>query len=464
METILLVEDKPELREMLTQALRDMQLEVTAAPNLESAVSALQKQRFSAILTDLKLPTGSGMDVLQAALESDPATPVIVMTAYGTISQAVEAMRSGAYDFIQKPIDLNHLEQLLRRAIERQQLQRENIVLKEVYAQRYGFPRIVGEHPTLQSAAAAMQKIAQADTTVLLLGESGTGKELFARAIHQLSPRAPKPMLSINCAAIPESLLENELFGHEKGAFTGADTRRAGKFELAHGGTIFLDEIGELPPSAQAKLLRVLEERTVERLGGSASIRADVRVITATNRDLQAASEAGEFRKDLYFRLSVFPINIPPLRERASDIPILAECFLDRFRRELRKPRLSLSEDAIRAMENYSWPGNVRELSNLIERMAILHEGEIGPAELALPAQKQRMTSRSQHAPAKQNDEPLTAGAKLSDVSARAVAEVERTHIESVLRSCRWNKNAAAAQLGISYKTLLNKLHAYGLD
>src|SRR5262249_46008186 len=212
METILLVEDKPELREMLTQAMRDMQFEVTAASNLESAVSALQRQRFSAVLTDLKLPTGSGMDVLQAALENDPATPVIVMTAHGTITQAVEAMRSCAYDFIHKPIDLNHLEQLLRRAIEGQQLRRENILLNEVYAQRYGFPRIIGEHPTLQSAAAAMQKIAQADTTVLLLGESGTGKELFARAIHQLSPRAPKPMLSINCAAIPESLLENELF------------------------------------------------------------------------------------------------------------------------------------------------------------------------------------------------------------------------------------------------------------
>jgi len=463
METILLVEDKPELREMLTHALRDMQFEVSAAANLDAAVSALQKQRFSAVLTDLKLPAGSGMDVLQSALDSDPATPVILMTAYGTIAQAVEAMRSGAYDFIQKPVDLNHLEQLLRRAIERQQLLRENIVLKEVYAQRYGFPRIVGEHPSLQAAANAMQKIAQTDTTVLLLGESGTGKELFARAIHQLSTRAQKPMLSINCAAIPEPLLENELFGHEKGAFTGADTRRAGKFELAHGGTIFLDEIGELPASAQAKLLRVLEERTVERLGGSAAIRADVRVIAATNRDLQAAADAGEFRKDLYFRLSVFPVNIPPLRDRPADIPLLAEYFLDRFRRELRKPRLLLAENAIRTMQNYAWPGNVRELSNLVERMAILHDGEITAADLGLSAEKQRKIGASQQIPAKQNGEPANT-AKLADVSARAVAEVERTHIEFVLRSCKWNKNAAAEQLGISYKTLLNKLHAYGLD
>lgn len=462
MESILLVEDKPELREMLTHALRDMDFDVTAAADLRSGVAALFQQRFAAVLTDLKLPSGSGMDVLQAALDSDPATPVILMTAYGTIAQAVEAMRSGAYDFIQKPVDLNHLEQLLRRAIERQQLQRENIVLKEAYAQRYGFPRIVGEHSALQAVANAMQKIAPTDTTVLLLGESGTGKELFARAIHQLSPRASKPMLSINCAAIPEPLLENELFGHEKGAFTGADTRRPGKFELAHGGTIFLDEIGELPGSAQAKLLRVLEERTVERLGGSATIRADVRVIAATNRDLAAAAENGAFRKDLYFRLSTFPVNIPPLRERASDIPVLAEYFLDQLRRERRKPRLSLREDALEAMRNYAWPGNVRELSNLIERMAILHDGEISAADLGISDQ-QRKTGKSQ--PSTNHDQqPLAAGAKLADISARAVAEVERTHIETVLRGCKWNKNAAAQQLGISYKTLLNKLHTYGLD
>lgn len=464
MESILLVEDKPELREMLAHALRDMDFEVTATADLKSGVAALHQQRFSAVLTDLKLPSGSGMDVLHAALDSDPATPVVLMTAYGTIAQAVEAMRSGAYDFIQKPIDLNHLEQLLRRAVERQQLQRENIVLKEAYAQRYGFPRIIGEHPALQEVANAMQKIAPTDTTVLLLGESGTGKELFARAIHQLSPRASKPMLSINCAAIPEPLLENELFGHEKGAFTGADTRRPGKFELAHGGTIFLDEIGELPAAAQAKLLRVLEERTVERLGGSATIRTDVRVIAATNRDLASAAETGGFRKDLYFRLSAFPVNIPPLRERASDIPVLAEYFLDQFRRELRKPRLKLADDALKAMENYGWPGNVRELSNLVERMAILHDGEISAADLGLSVQEQRKNLVKSQPSVNHDEKQLAASAKLADISARAVAEVERTHIESVLKSCKWNKNAAAQQLGISYKTLLNKLHAYGLD
>src|SRR5437868_13657605 len=264
METILLVEDKTELRQMLVHALERMKFQPVAVSGLADALSELRRQRFSAVLTDLKLPAGSGLDVLKAALDDDPAVPVIIMTAYGTIAQAVSAMREGAYDFIQKPIDLDQLKHVLTRAIERQQLLRENIVLKEEYARSVGIPRIVGEHPAMQSAAREMQRVAVTDGTVLLLGESGTGKELFARAIHQLSPRGAKPMVAINCAAMPETLIENELFGHERGAFTGADSRRAGKFELAHGGTIFLDEIGELPLTVQSKLLRVLEEKVVE--------------------------------------------------------------------------------------------------------------------------------------------------------------------------------------------------------
>src|SRR5262249_39387878 len=312
------------------------------AGSLEEALRGLRQQRFAAILTDLKLPSGTGIDVLKAALEDDPSVPVIIMTAYGTIAQAVEAMREGAFDFIQKPVDLNYLNHLLKRAIERQQLVRENIVLKEEYARTMGLPRIVGESEVMKAAAQEMQKIAPSDSTVLLLGESGTGKELFARAIHQLSPRAQKPMVAINCAAIPESLIENELFGHEKGAFTGANARKAGKFELAHGGTIFLDEIGELPLAVQGKLLRVLEEKLVERLGGTAAFRADVRVIAATNRDLEAAVTEQKFRRDLFYRLNVFPIRIPPLRERGDDILLIAESFLERFRRERGKAKLTL--------------------------------------------------------------------------------------------------------------------------
>jgi DNA-binding NtrC family response regulator len=435
MDSILLVEDKDELREMLTHALKRMGYAVTAAAQLADALKALQREHFSAVLTDLKLPSGTGMDVLRAALEADSATPVIVMTAYGSIQDAVAAMRDGAYDFIQKPIDLEHLKHLLARAIERQQLLRENLVLKEEYAQRYGFPRMIGEHPAMLAAAREMQRIAAADTTVLLLGESGTGKELFARAIHQLSARGNKPFVALNCAAIPETLVENELFGHERGAFTGANARKLGKFEMAEGGTIFLDEIGELPLEVQGKLLRVLEQRTLERLGGTSSITVDVRVITATNRDLEAAAEAGEFRRDLYYRLAVFPIRIPALRERGEDVELLAEHFLERFRRELRKPRLALGSDVRAALRRHKWPGNVRELQNVMERAAILNDGEIHAADLGLAAQNGVEEKKA-----------------------------ERARIESTLRACKWNKNDAAQKLGISYRTLLSKIHAYELD
>ena len=435
MDSVLLVEDKPELREMLQTALARMKYEVTAAGDLAAALGELKRRHFSLVLTDLKLPAGSGMDVLQAALAGDPDVPVVLMTAYGTVPQAVDAMKHGAYDFIQKPIDLDHLEQLTRRAIDRQRLLRENLVLKEEHARRFGFPRIVGESAGMQAAARELQRVAPSESTVLLLGESGTGKELFARALHQLSPRAQKAFVALNCAAIPETLIENELFGHEKGAFTGADSRRAGKFEAANGGTIFLDEVGELPEAVQAKLLRALEERTIERLGGSGPQKVDVRILAATNRDLEHDER---FRRDLYFRLAVFPIRIPPLRERGGDIALLAEIFLDRFRRELRKPRLAFTKAALDALRAYAWPGNVRELQNLIERAAILTEAEIGMEELAIPQAK---------------------------AAAAAVAgEDERAQLESVMRDCKWNKTAAAERLGISTKTLLARLRAHGLD
>ncbi len=457
-EPILLVEDKPELREMLTHALARMNFQPLAVASTEEALQALKTQRFAAVLTDLKLPTGSGMDVLKAALTDDAGVPVIIMTAYGTIAQAVNAMRDGAFDFIQKPVDLNHLNHLLTRAIERQQLLRENIVLKEEYARSLGFPRIVGESAAMEGAAQEMQRIAATESTVLLLGESGTGKELFARAIHQLSPRASKPMVAINCAAIPESLIENELFGHEKGAFTGADSRRPGKFELAHGGTIFLDEIGELPLAAQGKLLRVLEEHVVERLGGTVPFRADVRVIAATNRDLQAAVSSGHFRSDLFYRLNVFPIQIPALRDRDEDVTLIAETFLDRFRRELKKPMLRFSDDALAAMGAHRWPGNVRELQNVIERASILHDGTLHAAELGFGGPLKAAAA------AAGAEIPYEFEGSLPEATARAVETVERTKIEATLRECKWNRQAAAEKLGISYKTLLTKAKQYGLD
>lgn len=455
MDSILLVEDKTELREMLTTALGRMGYEVSSAADAPQAMTLLATQRFAAVLTDLKLPGGSGMDVLRAALDNDATLPVVLMTAFGSVQQAVQAMRDGAFDFIEKPIDLDHLQQLLARAIERQQLLRENVVLREESARRLGLPRILGDHPKLQEAARGMQRIAPSESTVLLLGESGTGKELFARAIHQLSPRAKRPFVAINCAAIPDTLVENELFGHEKGAFTGANHRKAGRFEMAHGGTLFLDEIGEIPLTVQAKLLRALEEKKIERLGGSGEVAVDVRIVAATNRNLEQAAAAGEFRQDLFYRLNVFPIAIPPLRERGEDVVLLAESFLDRFRREWRKPRLKFSADALAALRAHSWPGNVRELQNVIERAAILHDAELHAADLGLSA-----NVRAAAAP----DTELSLDGSLSDVSAQAVRAVEKAKIDATLRECKWNKAEAAKRLGISYKTLLTKIHAYGLD
>ena len=458
METILLVEDKAELREMLMHALARMDFHPVPAANVAEALRELRTQRFSAVLTDLKLPAGSGLNVLAAALDEDANVPVIIMTAHGTIPDAVAAMREGAYDFIQKPIDLAHLKHLLTRAIERQQLLRENLVLKEEYARSLGFPRIIGEDNVMRAVAREMQRIAPTDSAVLLLGESGTGKELFARAIHQLSPRAAKPLVSINCAAIPESLLENELFGHERGAFTGADSRRPGKFELAHGGTIFLDEVGELPLNAQAKLLRVLEEKAVERLGGTTPIKTDVRVIAATNKDLESAMREQGFRSDLFYRLNVFPIRIPALRERGDDVLTLAQHFLARFRNERNKAGLTLGADAVAALKGHSWPGNVRELQNVMERACILNDGELRAADLGLAANVRASAPGAAAKPATSLDGSLT------EVTARAIESVERAKIEATLRECKWSKAETANRLGISYKTLLSKIHAYGLD
>ncbi|MGH9392637.1 MAG: sigma-54-dependent transcriptional regulator, partial [Terriglobales bacterium] len=350
METVLIVEDKHELRLMLKTALTHEGFSIAEAPDGETAVKLIHSQNFALVLSDLKLPGISGLQVLQAAHEHAPNTPVVIMTAYGSIEEAVRAVKDGAYDFIQKPLDLAHLSLLLRRAIAQQQLQRENVLLKEEFSARYGFPKIIGEHESMRRAAAALQRIAATDTTALLLGESGTGKELFARAIHQLSPRSQQPFVAINCAAIPETLVETELFGHERGAFTGANARKLGKFELAHHGTIFIDEIGEIPLAVQAKILRVLEERAFERVGGVQQVQVDVRIVAATNRDLERAASEKLFREDLYFRLAAFPILIPPLRERGEDVLALAAAFLQQFCRDLKKNPLRLSSSVQKAL------------------------------------------------------------------------------------------------------------------
>src|SRR5688500_3539659 len=373
---VLLVEDKDSLRAMLRHALEAQGHAVLEARDQAEAIHQLQQTRPAVVLTDLKLPNGDGFGVLRAAKELDPELQVIVMTAYGSIQDAVTAMREGAMDFLAKPVDPDHLLLMVERAIAQRRMLTDYILLKEEMAERRGAPRIIGDDAKLRHVLQQLHRASATDATVLLEGESGTGKELFARGLHALSPRADGPFVAINCAAIPETLLETELFGHEKGAFTGAANRKPGKFELAHRGTLFLDEIGDLPLPLQAKILRALEEKRFERVGGTASVQVDVRLVAATNRGLRAQVAARRFREDLFFRLSVFPIVVPPLRERKGDIIRLARYFVDRLCRDMKKRPLSLTPEAIITLQEYRWPGNVRELQNCIERAVILAEGD----------------------------------------------------------------------------------------
>jgi DNA-binding NtrC family response regulator len=454
--SVLLVEDKDSLRTMLRLAIESQGHTVIEARDQPEAVHALQQSRPAVVLTDLRLPQGDGFGVLRAAKEHDPELPVVVMTAYGSIQDAVEAMKEGALDFLAKPVDPEHLLLLLERALAQRRLVTENILLKDELAARRGAPQIIGDAPALKQVIVALQRAAGTDATVLLEGESGTGKELFARALHALSERADGPFVAINCAAIPDNLLETELFGHEKGAFTGAVGRKPGKFELAHRGTLFLDEIGDLPLALQGKILRALEERRFERVGGTVSLHVDVRIVAATNKGLRAAVAAKVFREDLYFRLSVFPITIPPLRDRPDDIPILARVFVERFCREMKKKVATLSPGAIELLQKYPWPGNVRELQNSMERTVILADGDtILPRHLNLTL----------HAPMRQEAPNPWAGfdfsGSLSEVARRAQAEVEKRKIEQVLKEAGGDKGRASEILQLPYKTLLMKLKDY---
>jgi len=453
MPDILLVEDKDSLRRVLRLTLENAGYSVTEAADARAAINEIERMPHRVVLTDLRMPNGSGLDVLRAARAVDGDTPVIVMTAYGSIDEAVQAMKDGAHDFLQKPVDSNHLLLLVGRALDQSRLRTENLLLREEWSKRYGFPRIIGESDAIKRAVAETQRVAQTEATVLLLGESGTGKELFARAVHHLSNRRDKPFVAINCAAIPETLIENELFGHERGAFTGASDRRLGKFELATDGTVFLDEIGELPLAVQGKLLRAIEEKVVDRIGGRAPVPVDVRIVAATNKDLRAAVDNGEFRGDLFFRLAVFPIQIPPLRERGDDIALLARHFAAQLGKELRGRAASLSDASIEAVRAHSWPGNVRELENAIERACILADAQkLEPRDLGLVATASDAQSLG-----------LDTSGTLGEATERTVRLVERQKIAESLAAHDGNKTRAAETLAISYKTLLTKIKEYGL-
>ncbi|MGA2191855.1 MAG: sigma-54 dependent transcriptional regulator [Nitrospirota bacterium] len=449
---LLVIEDNKSMAVMLSKTLGAEGYRVVLAGNAEEGLAAADREKVDLVLTDLKLPGMSGLEALKALKAKKPLLPIIIMTAFGSIETAVEAVKAGAYDFLTKPFDTSHMLVLVERALEGGRLAAENLVLKEEFAEILGFPKLVGESRALKDSFELIKKAAPTTTTVLLTGESGTGKELFARALHHLSPRSTGPFVAINCAAIPRDLLESELFGHEKGAFTGADTRRIGKFELADNGTVFLDEVGEMDMSLQAKLLRVLQGERIERVGGTEPLLVDMRLVAASNRDLTKAVKDGSFREDLYYRLNVFPVRVPPLRERTEDIPALAQYFAEKHSRKMKKSLAGVSPSAIKILAAQQWKGNVRELENCIERAVILADGpEIGPEQVGFNPDAGRETPAD------------GSGGRLFEIASRAAREAEIHAIGNALGACQGNKTKASEMLGVSYKTLLTKIRDYGI-
>jgi DNA-binding NtrC family response regulator len=446
---ILVIDDAEAVREDLQELLRSEGYEVETSENGEIALQMLQERSYDLILTDLSMPKVDGMDVLKYLVKHHPETHCIIITGYGTIANAVAAMRLGAYDYLTKPVEAGELLMVVSRALEHRRLVKENIQLKKQLRKKYGFDNIIGSSESICQVFDIIRKVADTDSTVLVLGESGTGKELVARAIHYNSDRKEGPLIPVNCAAIPEELLESELFGHERGAFTHAVRTRIGRFEQASGGTIFLDEVGDMSPILQVKILRVLQEHQFERIGGIKTIKVDIRVIAATNQDLEVLVEQGRFREDLYYRLHVIPIKIPPLRERSGDIPILVNHFLQEFSRKKKKTVPRVSSEVNRIFARYPWPGNVRELENLMERLVILAEGDIIEPDdlperlLALAMEGGKMTL----------DIP-EGGLPLND----AVLEFERQLILKALDKTGWVKNQAAQLLHLNRTTLIEKI------
>jgi DNA-binding NtrC family response regulator len=450
MNTILIIEDKKSMADMLMKAFESEGFSVRSANTVKEGISSLSSE-IDAVVTDLKLPDGNGMEMLRAAKESFPLLPVIVMTAYGSIETAVSAVKGGAYDFITKPFDPDHLILIIKRALAEKNIEKENIVLKSEFSGFLKMPDIIGISSAWNEVMEKAKKVAALKTTVLILGESGTGKELVARAIHHLSPRAKEYFVAVNCAAIPKDLIENELFGHEKGAFTGAAEVKQGRFELSDKGTIFLDEIGDMDIVLQSKLLRVLQENEFERVGGNKTIKIDARIIAASNKDLEAEAAEGRFREDLFYRLNVFPILIPPLRERREDIIPLAEYFISVFSRDMNKNRPLLSQDAGTMLFYHEWKGNVRELKNVIERAVILCDSP------CLMPEHLNIGRNSIGA------KPIT-DAPLHEIAESAARSAEKARIENALRQTGGNKSRAAEILRVSYKTLLTKIKDYGIS
>jgi DNA-binding NtrC family response regulator len=444
---ILIVDDEKNSREGLARALQ-RNYQVLLADHGQRALDILGAQPVDILLSDVRMPGMDGLTLLQRALARTPQPVCIMLTAYGTIEMAVEAMKRGAYDFMTKPINLDRLDILLKRALHARDVETENRQLREQLDHKYGVDQIVGQSPAMIEVFDTVRQVAPSRATVLIQGESGTGKELVAHAIHRLSPRSKGPYVAVHCAALSHTLLESELFGHEKGAFTGATERRRGRFEMADGGTLFLDEVSEIDAAIQVKILRVLEERNFERVGGQETVEVDVRLVAATNRDLQKMVSEGKFREDLFFRLYVVVINLPPLREREGDIPLLVDHYVRSLAKENGKTIEGLTPDAMEMLRTYPWPGNVRELRNAIERMVVLARGD-------------RLTVRELPAAIRENSS--RAGVTFTAREGLTLDGAEKQMILNALRKHEENRTRAARELGISRRTLHRKLNDYGL-
>ncbi len=453
MGRILVADDHDALRRGLARALREAGHDVEEAPNGNAAITLLHESHYDVVVSDLRMGGSDGMDVLRTTKTLHPNTSVILMTAFGSVSTAVEAMKIGAFDYVQKPFEVEEMEVKIQKALELRRLHPELDYLRHTQQDIYDFDRIIGTSPALERVLGVVRKVAKSNTTVLIRGETGTGKELIAGAIHHNSLRASRNFVRVNCAALQENLLESELFGHEKGAFTGADKQRIGRFEQADGGSLFLDEVGDMSPSTQAKILRVLQEHEFERLGGTRTLRVDVRLIAATNRSLSNMVASGLFREDLYYRLNVVSVEMPPLRERKEDVSPLAEFFIRRFSGELEKKIDGLHPEASKMLVRYNWPGNIRELENAIERAVLLTEGpSIGPEDLRLG----EMVS----AGGDQEGVPLVrippSGIPLEDIERQALVEA--------LKMCNWVQKDAAELLSISPRVMNYKIKTMNIE
>jgi DNA-binding NtrC family response regulator len=453
MGRILIADDHDSLRRGLAQAVAEAGHDVEEAPNGNAAIERLHEGFFDVIVSDLKMGGSTGIEVLKTAKTLHPNTAVIVMTAFGSVSTAVEAMKSGAFDYVQKPFEIEEMEVKIEKALEMRRMQNQIDYLRHAQGDIYDFDRIIGSSGALESVLGVVRKVAKSNTTVLVRGETGTGKELIAGAVHHNSHRAARNFVKVNCAALQENLLESELFGHEKGAFTGADKQRIGRFEQADGGTLFLDEIGDMSANTQAKILRVLQEHEFERLGGTRTLKVDVRLIAATNRDLSAMVESGLFREDLYYRLNVVTVEMPPLRERKDDVSALAAFFIRRFSGELKKKTQGLDADALKLLMRYQWPGNIRELENTIERAMLLAEGTtIAAADLRLGESGPAGAPRD--------------GASIVKIPPAGIPleEVERTALVEALKMSNWVQKDAAELLSISPRVMNYKIKTLGID